>query len=137
MYNGIFTIINITGIQISIMFICTLLIRRNLAKKRERHQSNVRGEQRGRDQQALVMLFAQITLYIILTIPYVSYSIYDAISLSVPNKSTDRLAIERFMLTLTGSAIVLFPTGSFYLYTLTSSMFRKELCIMLNSILYV
>jgi hypothetical protein len=127
------------------MVTCSLLIQRNLARKRERRQFNIGQQerindreylQRKRDQQDLVMLFAQIFVFITLTTPWVIFSIYNAISLGVPNKSADRLAIERFLLDLVGVVILLFPTASFYLYTLTSSMFRKELLIMLRSIPY-
>ncbi len=143
LYNAIFAIINTYAIPISIMVTCSLLIRRNLAKKRERRQLIIVQQQRindreylqrKRDQQALVMLFAQIFVYITLATPWVIFSIYNAISLNVPNKSADRLAIERFLTNLVGTLIILFPTASFYLYTLTSSIFRKELLIMLRSI---
>jgi hypothetical protein len=141
--NAIFTIINTYAIPVSIMVTCSLLIRRNLAKKRERRQfiivqqqriNNREYLQRKRDQQALVMLFAQIFVYITLATPWAIFNIYNAISLNVPNKSADRLAIERFLINLVGTLIILFPTASFYLYTLTSSIFRKELLIMLRSI---
>jgi uncharacterized membrane protein len=143
LYNGIFTIINISVIPIYTMVICSFFIRRNLAIKRARRQVNVSHQQktndrehlqRKRDQQALVMLFSQILVYIVLTVPYTICTIYNAISLNVQNKSADRVAIERFLLSLTGLIITLFPTSSFYLYTLTSNMFRKELFIMLHSI---
>lgn len=145
LYIGIFTIINACSIPLPIMITCTILIRRNLANKRQRRlfiipqqdQTKDRGYlQRKRDQQALVMLFAQIIVYIILTIPWMSCLIYNAMSLNILNKSFDRLNIERLMIQLTGLIILLFPTASFYLYTLTSSIFRKELCNMLKSIIY-
>ncbi len=144
LYDGIFTIINACGIPIPIMVICSLLIRRNLTKKRERRNFNADQQrrtsnnehlQRKRDQQALIMLFVQIFVYVILTLPWMIYMIYDAISLNILNKSADRLAIEGFMRFLTATVIFLFPTASFYLYTLTSSMFRKELLNMLGPIL--
>ncbi len=143
LYNAIFAIITTYFIPISIMVTCSLLIRRNLTEKRERRQVNIGQQQRindreqiqrKRDQQALVMLFAQIFVLITLTTHWVIFSIYNAISLNVPNKSADRLAIERFLANLFGVLIILFPTASFYLYILTSSMFRKELSLMLDSI---
>jgi hypothetical protein len=145
LYHAIFTIINNYAIPISIMITFTLLIRRNLANKRKRRHFNRNQQQRTNDrehlqrkydQQALVMLFAQIIVYIILTTPWVTFSIYNAFSLDVPNKTTDRLAIESFVQVLVEAVVILFPTASFYLYTLTSSMFRKELLLMLRSVLY-
>jgi hypothetical protein len=143
LYTAIFIIFNTYAVPVPIMIICTLRIRRNLANKRERRNFNIEQQQRTndredrnrkRDQQALAMLFAQIFVYIILTTPWVIFSVYNAVAMNVPNKSVDRLAIERFMIYLVGLIISLFPTVSFYLYTLTSSMFRKELFIMLRSI---
>jgi hypothetical protein len=144
LFDGIFTIINACGIPIPIMVICSLLIRRNLTKKREPRHLNADQQkrtnnrehlQRKRDRQALIILFVQIFVYFILTVPWMVYMIYDAISLNILNKSADRLAIERFIDLFTGAVLILFPTTSFYLYTLTSSMFRKELLKMLRLIL--
>lgn len=135
LYNGIFTIINTTVIPVPIMIVCTLLIRRNLAQKQERRHGSIVQQQRRRNQQTLIMLFAQIGFYILLTVPYTIHGIYNAISMNIPNKSVDRLAIERLMLSIASVLIVLFPTLSFYVYTLISSMFRRELLIMLYSIL--
>ena len=58
--------------------------------------------------------------------------VYNAVSLRIPNKSIDRLAIEQFLLSITGTLNVFFPTASFYLYTLTSDIFRKEFLIMVS-----
>jgi hypothetical protein len=145
LYNAIYIIINSSGIPVSIMIIFTLLIRRNLANKREHRQqfdfvhqqrtNNRKQLQRKRDQQALVMLFAQIIVYIILVTPWTICSVYNVISFNVPNKSSDRLIFERFLTYLAELVVLLFPATSFYLYTLTSSMFRKELLMMLRSVL--
>lgn len=142
LYNSILSIIVNCGIPVPIMIISSLSIRQSLANQRERRQINIGQQQttndtrnghRKRDQQALIMLFVQITAYIILVTPWMIYGIYDAISLSISNKSADRLSVERFTQFLTSMLITLFPNSSFYLYTLTSSIFRKELLIMLRS----
>ena len=142
LYNGIFIIMNASIIPISTMTTCTFLIRRNLVKKRYHRrlivpqQQNIRKQlERRMDQQALVLLFAQVIVYIILTVPWMIYSIYNAISLGILNKSSDRLAIEQFLLFITGTVNVLFPTASFYLYTLTSCVFRKEFLTIVRSVL--
>lgn len=141
LYNGIFTIINTYLIPISVMMTSTILIQRNLANKRKRHQIVAQRQtsnekeyiQRKRDQQALIMLFAQIIIYAIFTTPWTIYSIYNAFALNVTNKSADRIAIEKFISYLVTEIILLCPTSSFYLYTLTSNIFRKELFNMLHS----
>lgn len=143
LFNGIFIITNGSVIPISIMTICILLIRRNLAEKRRNRrlivpqQQSVRKKlERRMDQQALILLFAQVIVYIVLTVPWMMYSIYNAISLGVVNKSANRLAIEQFVLFITGTVNVLFPTASFYLYTLTSCVFRKEFLMIIRSIFH-
>ncbi|CAF0802534.1 unnamed protein product [Adineta steineri] len=144
LYNNIFTMINGYVIPIITMTICSLLIQKNLANKRERRHINIhqpQGEnnkqylERRRDQQALVMLFAQIFVYFILTTPWMIYNIYSTLALDIINKSANRMAIERLAYSLSSLTVLLFPTSSFYLYTLASSMYRKELLIMLRSAL--
>ncbi|CAF0802553.1 unnamed protein product [Adineta steineri] len=92
------------------MTICSILIQKNLANRRERRHINIhqlQGEnnkqylQRRRDQQALVMLFAQIFVYFILTTPWMIYNIYNTSTLDIINKSANRMAIERFAYSLT------------------------------------
>lgn len=144
LYVGIFVIINTYVGPVSIMIICAFLIRLNLLKRRQRRDFIVDQQQRTndkqrleqkRDQQALVMLFAQIIIYIIVTTPWAIFGIYNAISLNIPNKSADRLVIEQFILVLSALIVHLFPATSFYTYTLTSNMFRRELFIMFCSVL--
>jgi hypothetical protein len=125
-----------------IMVTFTLLIRKNLAEKRQRREglltqlpSNNSGEhlQRRRDQQALKMLFAQIVIYLIVSIPWNLYSINTIVSSFITNKTADRIAVEGFITVIAGALAFLFPALSFYLYTLTSSMFRRELLTMARS----
>lgn len=143
LYNGIFSLINACGIPIPIMIICLFLIRKNLASKRERRQNITHQPQatdakqrlqEKRDQQALAMLFIQIVVYIIFTTPWMILSFYSAVSLSIQNKSADQLVLEQFLSNVAGLILFLFPTASFYLYTLTSNMFRQELAVMLHSV---
>ncbi|UJR24161.1 hypothetical protein I4U23_027127 [Adineta vaga] len=77
--------------------------------------------QRKRDQQVLKMLFAQIIAFFIITLPLMIYSINSIISPYILNKSTDRVAIESFITSITGGLSYVFPAVSFYLYTLTSN----------------
>ncbi|UJR24101.1 hypothetical protein I4U23_027068 [Adineta vaga] len=114
------------------MIICTLLIRKNLKEKRLRRRNllNLRDNlclQQKRDRQALRMLFVQIIVFILITTPWMIYSINNIISSFIQNKTSDRIAIENFITTIAGALAFLFPSLSFYLYTLTSSMFRDEL----------
>ena len=126
-----------------IMVIFTLLIRKNLANKRQRRQglSNQQAAvnqgdqiQSRRDQQALRMLFAQIVAYVIISVPWNIYNLNVVVSSYIPNKSETHIAIEGFIDTVAGCLAYLFPALSFYLYTLTSSLFRAELWKMLRFI---
>ena len=94
LYSSIFVFLTACGIPIPIMIICSLLIRRNLANKRIRRQqfnfhqqlqtaSRERLQQK-RDQQALIMLFVQIIVYIIIVIPWIGYNVYNVIFSQYP-----------------------------------------------------
>ena len=125
-----------------IMVTFTLLIRKNLAEKRQRREvlssqppTNDSREnlQRRRDQQALKMLFTQIVIYLFISIPWNLYSTNTIVSSFITNKSADHIAVEGFITVIAGALAFLFPALSFYLYTLTSSMFRRELLNMTRS----
>ena len=143
LFVTIFTFVNTFGIPPPLMIVFTLLIRRNMAKKRLRRRILTNPQQttntndrlqRKRDQQALRMLFAQIFVFVGTTTPWMAQSIYSLTSSSIPNKSADRIAIEGFINAVAGVCVFIFPTISFYTYTLTSSMFRHELLLMLQPI---
>ncbi|CAF1648792.1 unnamed protein product [Adineta ricciae] len=131
LFTSLSSIILGAFIPILIMIICTLLTRKNLKEKRERRQNlSIREEKR--DRQALRMLFVQILVFIIITLPWMGYSINNVISSYTPNKTSDRIIIENFITTMAGALAFLFPSLSFYLYTLTSSMFRTELILLIK-----
>ncbi|CAF1465415.1 unnamed protein product, partial [Rotaria sordida] len=112
-----------------IMIICAYFIRRNLAHKHQRRAQLSLGDyQRNRlDQQVLKILFVQIICYIIFTSPQLCSLVFSTISITISNRSSDQSAIESFLNFLAELMLYLFPVTSFYLYTLTSRRFRKEL----------
>ncbi|CAF0884972.1 unnamed protein product, partial [Rotaria sordida] len=89
------------------------------------------------DQQVLKILFVQVVCYIIFTIPQLCNLVFNTISITIPNRSNEHLIIEIFIAFLAELMLYLFPVTSFYLYTLTSRRFRKELidffCLLLVS----
>jgi len=129
----------------SIMATFSLLIYRNLVLKQQRCQQNrnslapetteTQNLERKRDHQALLMLLTQVIVYVILMTPLMAYYFYSAVSLYVPNKSPERIAIENFAAFLSESSVFLFSVLSFYLYTLASRSFRSELIEVFPSIL--
>jgi H+/gluconate symporter-like permease len=134
-YHSIFTIMLGTLLPLLIMIICAVLIRFNLASKRERRQYNI-GQQNkqqavrllhARDHQALVMLFVQAICFCLSALPWTTYLLYNSFTRTVTNKSTDRIAIELFLRYLTEITTYIYPTLSFYIYTLTSYTFRRQL----------
>lgn len=136
LYNAIIAIINTGIIPVVIMITFTWLIRKNLKQRQERRQmwanqqsADNREEQtqRKRDQQALTMLFVQISAFIILIAPWLIFNIYHVFSFNVVNKLLDRVIFEGFLTFLTGTMALFFAAISFYLYTLTSNIFRREL----------
>ncbi|CAF1326611.1 unnamed protein product [Adineta steineri] len=83
----------------------------------------------GKDNQLVIMLIAQVVLFLVTNIPFVGLILYLQFTENIPilSKSPDRIAIEAL------SAIVfatVFPYGfngwSFFVYTLTAPSFRHE-----------
>lgn len=145
-FVSLFSIVVGSFMPAIVMVTFTLLIRKNLVQKRQRRQGLGNEQQLNantgeqiqskRDYQALRMLFAQIAAYVIISIPWNIYNLNAVVSSFIPDKSADRIAIEGFITYVAGALAYLFPALSFYLYTLTSSLFRAELLKMLRSVLW-
>jgi hypothetical protein len=142
LYHSIFTTVAATVLPTSIMATCALLIYRNLLRKQKQRQlMNGSQERTGpnkkqklqsrRDQQVLLMLLIQAICYVGTTTPLMGMYFYNALTIYVSNKSADRIAIERFSFYLAELINFLFPASSFYLYTISSKLFRRELVNML------
>ena len=128
-YHSAYVIVGGGIIPATIMIVCALLIRRNLAfKQRKRSQQIAKDPRRNTvDQQVLRLLFIQIISYIIFTIPQLCNLVFNAISSTIPSRSSERLAIERFVAFMAELMLYMFPVTTFYLYSLTSRTFRTEL----------
>jgi len=148
-YHSIYTIIMGGFLPILIMTACAIGIQHNLTLKRQRRQQQQNGpisdmqrmrnehHQRLRDQHALSILFIQIAVYIVVTTPQVTSLLYAAVVRNIPNKSSDRLAIERFVSYLAELLVYLFPVSSFYIYSLVSRTYRMELVKFLRKIRFL
>jgi hypothetical protein len=142
-YNSIFTITLGGIIPPLIMITCAVLIMRNLKHKRGLRRTNTQTINaheadrivRARDRQILLMLFIENTVYIILTLPYTTFLVYSAFTSSLPNKTSDRIAIDAFMQYLTETLAFTYSTLPFYLYTLASHTFRQKLIQNIYSVL--
>ncbi|CAF1278272.1 unnamed protein product [Adineta steineri] len=142
-YHSLFTFILIGFLPIMIMVICTFLIHDNLRLKRIRRRDYYHYQDdhltsrllSTRDNQVLLMLFIQVIFYIISTIPWMIVLLYAPYAYNIKNKSIDRLMIEIFIGYLTELNVYLYPTLSFYIYTLTSKTFRRELFTIIYTLL--
>jgi hypothetical protein len=132
-YHRFYTIIMGAILPTIISFICSLFIRQNIQERKHRLRivSNnlIRRKKIIRDQQVLFMLLIQVAIFMISTIPFMSFNIYVTMTGSMTNKSADRKAVEKFLKTLTESLIYLI-TLSFYSNTLISRTFRKQIIIL-------
>ena len=143
LYHSIFTTVVAGVLPPAIMVTCAVLIYRNLVQKRQRRQIITAQESSRtdetkhlltrRDQQVLLMLLIQATAYVITTLPLMAVYFYNALTIFLTNKPADRVAIERFSQYLAEMICFLFPAASFYLYTMASRTFRKELVCMVSS----
>ena len=129
MYHSLYVIVGGGVAPTTIMIVCALVIRRNLARKQLRRMQLSTGEPRRNslDRQVHSLLFMQIICYVIFTIPQLGNLVFNTISITIPNRSKNHLAIEKFVAFFAELMLYLFPVTSFYLYTLTSRTFRSEL----------
>jgi hypothetical protein len=129
-YHRFYTIIMGGVLPTIISSICSLFIWQHFQQRRQRglvivFNSEIDRRKRMKDQQVVIMLLIQVGIFVISTIPFMSFNTYDAMTRSVMNKSADRKTIEAFVKTLT-ELLVYLITMSFYSNTLVSPTFRKE-----------
>ncbi|UJR22362.1 hypothetical protein I4U23_025424 [Adineta vaga] len=80
---------------------------------------------RKHDYQLFFMIFVQQCVYIITTLPFVSYLLYATITMySV--KSTTQIASDNLYMTFVYTFLHVNFSATFYIYTLTSHIFRKD-----------
>jgi hypothetical protein len=138
-YHRFYTIIMGGVLPTIISLICSLFIWQYLQDRRKRRliivsYNVIERKKKIRDQQILFMLLTQVAILMISAIPFMSFNIYNTITRTITNKSTDRKAIEAFLKTFTELLIYLI-TLSFYSNTLVSRTFRKELIILFQLII--
>ena len=137
-YNSIYGIVLASILPPGLMLIFSLLIFRNL-KQRQRRRQLIRlfplntaatvenRRQQVKDQQALAMLLIQVFAYVSTTIFYTISLLYNVLTMNdAANKSTERRSIEAFATFISGVLIFICPCLSFYFFTLSSHLFRKE-----------
>jgi hypothetical protein len=143
LYHSIYICLVAAILPMSLMIVFSLLAHKNLRKmlhtvhpmnttipnqeeKVNSHSERIRA--RHSDRQLSKMLFVQIIVYMIFTIPYPIQKIYNAIILIIGGTRSDqRVAIENFMLFITSAFLMSFYSAASFFIFLTSSAFRKEL----------
>jgi hypothetical protein len=142
-YHSYFTFIFGGFLPLTTMIISAILIRRNLASRRKRRQRSIRRRNEdpivrllgARDHQVLIILFIQVAFYILSIIPWMVFLLYFCNSGLTQNKSADRVAIELFIMYVAEIIVFMYPSLSFYIYTLTSHTFRSELVNTIRALL--
>ncbi|CAF0892233.1 unnamed protein product [Adineta ricciae] len=130
LYFSFYTITTGSILPVSIMIICAVLISRSLEMRRQ-HRRQLAVNQydrldRKRDRQAFVMLLFQAIVFLITQTPLMLLFFCNAATIHITNKSANQVAIERFTVFMVDMILYLFPTISFYLYTMASRQFRRE-----------
>jgi hypothetical protein len=95
---------------------------RQIAPRISKMNRNVRRT----DIQLLRMLVGQVLVIIIATFPFTIYQLYTSLTLNL-SKNTLRIALENLLGEIAGVLTYFAHSSSFYLYTLTGTVFRKEL----------
>lgn len=130
-YNIYNTIL--TGIVIpSLMFIFSFLTMRNVSQLKRRVQQNTIVNSQNLinntiyESQLVTMMITQQISYLISNIPFVSYLLYDVLTMNTM-KSNVQIAIDSLYMTIVYMLVHINFSVTFYIYMLTSSIFRKNL----------
>jgi len=108
------------------MLLFGFLTLRNVRQHRQivrRFQEN--SNNRRTDSQLLRMLATQVIVIIIATLPFSLYQLYTSFTTTI-SKSTYQVAQDNLAARITGIMTYFAHSTSFYLYTLTGSIFRNE-----------
>jgi hypothetical protein len=142
-YNSIYGIVLVSFLPPGLMLVFSLLIFRNLKMRQIRRQqihpltistsvTIQNRRQQVKDQQVLAMLLIQVFIYVSSTIFYTINLLYTVLTMNdEANKSNERKSIEAFATFISGILVFICPCLSFYLFTLSSHLFRKELKLIL------
>ncbi|UJR29500.1 hypothetical protein I4U23_010717 [Adineta vaga] len=145
LYHSLFTLCFGGLFPPLIMIIFIKFIHSNLQSKQKLRQRNYYYYMRKhstdrlsntRDHQVLLMLFVQVAFYLFTTIPWMIFLLYGALTYQIEKVSIEQKLIKRFIRYITEILIYIYPTLSFYVYTLTSKTFRKEFKNFIFSILF-
>lgn len=140
-YHNVFVLLNGCVLPALLMSVSAFLTYHNLVLKRQRRQmivvqsvNDIEDIQRKRDRQVLITLISQVIVLVITVLPSTLFYLYVGMMSYASTKSDQALAIERFWAFVMELIMNLFPISSFYLYILSSSLFRNEFLLILRTI---
>ena len=118
------------------MIICAILTIQNIKQLQHRAKNGINvneptvqpntASKKKYDQQFILMMLIQQVVYVITNLPLASYLLYVAFTVySV--KSNVQTALDSLYMTVAFLLTYFNFAGTFYLYVLTSSIFRKDL----------
>jgi hypothetical protein len=103
-----------------------MLVLGSMTIRNVRAGRHVRTETNPKDRQLTIMLIIQVICFLILSMPISIQKLYAELTL-YQSKSSNRLLIESFLATFVVLLALMNASTSFYLFTLTGNVFRKEL----------
>lgn len=137
LYHSIYICFVAAILPTSLMIIFSLLAFKNLRQMSRNirpmsipgtNQDMEKSRLQQRDRQLSKMLFVQIIVYMTFTFSYPLNTLYNAAVLIIGGtKTTERTAIENFVLFMTSSFLLNFYSAASFFVFLTSNAFRKEL----------
>ena len=114
------------------MLTFVLLTVRNIKLTRQRINPqinpnlNVRNSARTRENALTTMILVQLIVFFVTSIPYPMYLLYSAVTMEW-QKSNVQTVLDKFYATIGYTLAYLNFAGTFYLYVLTTHVFRKDL----------
>jgi len=105
------------------MLLFSLLTIRNVKQLKRRVQNPITNT--NYEYQLVLMITVQQLIYFISSFPFVSYLIYDMFTMNT-TKSSVQSAIDGLYMTIVYMLIHINFSATFYIYLLTSSVFRKR-----------
>lgn len=136
-YHGFYTFFMGALLPPIIMILCVTKIWKNLRERTARRnvmQVDRRNNQRD-DYQIIFILFVQVAIFLISSVPSFVFTLYLSLILNVRNKSENRIIIEQIIQLVTDCFLYIFPGSLFYSSTLVSKSFRDVLFKILSEFL--
>lgn len=81
---------------------------------------------KSREYQISMMILVQLVVYLVSCIPFPIYLVYSTITM-YDEKTSEQIALENFISFIAYTLVYINFSATFYIYVLTTRVFRKEL----------